>query len=276
MVALLVVGPVLTLVTGLAPAVGASGAASPVLSGSLVTGLFAWLIAVAVSTVFALVVARLTTWRLGVTCLGLCLLWSVWGTPGIDDLVRIDPAASPVAPLAIDGLLLALFACAGAFVVMCYSGQSATSDENEPAEFKPAHFAPAIAGCAIGALLACFLIAQDERVGQALGAAVVAGFAGGALGRAFAPKAPAWVLLAGFPVAALAAPFIGNELTKGALVDAVFDGSLSSLLRVMPAYWAAGLLIGFPAGSAQGEAMVQKQEHRDNAAGKPARRAATS
>ncbi|MEM1424637.1 MAG: hypothetical protein AAGH64_11625 [Planctomycetota bacterium] len=272
-VALLIMGPLLTILTGLAPAPDGSGIASPALSGSIATGGVAWLVAIAIAGAYALFVTRLTTWRLGVACLGLCLVWSAWSAPTLNDLVRSEAGASIVTPLAIDGLLLTLVACACAFVCV----RQAKGDDERDAPKIDAPAALGILGCAAGTLVAVFLIAQDDRVGQTLGAAVVAGFAGGTLGRALAPKSPQWVILAGLPIAALAAPFVGNALTSGPLDEAVFEGGVSSLLRVMPAHFAAGVLIGFPAGAAQADALAEKSGgDTASGAGKPARRAATT
>ncbi|GAB4515354.1 MAG: hypothetical protein Tsb0013_19910 [Phycisphaerales bacterium] len=256
-VALLVVGPLLSAITAFSPAPDASGGATPMLSTAPVMGAAAWIVAIALAGGFGLIVTRLTTWRLGVTCIGLCLVWSAWGTPRLDDLTRLDTMGDPTVRLAIDGLLVTLLGCGCAWVCTRQGG----SDDHTADDASPALYAYAVGGALVGALLAAFVIARDERIGQTMGAAVLAGFAGGMIGRGLASKVRVSWVLVGFPLAALAAPLIGRALTDGAIWQATNEGSVSALLRVMPADWLAGVLIGFPAGSAQGASMAHRTEH---------------
>ncbi len=263
-VALLIVGPLLGVLTGFVPSADGIGTVTPLLSSSVFTGVVVWTVAIAIAGAFGLLVTSLTTWRLGVACIGLALVWSAWGTPRLDQLVRVDGMTNPATALALDGAFVTLVACA--FAWFC-AKRGERLDDTEPAP--PQEMGLGVLACAVGAMVAVFVIARDERVGQAMGAAVVAGFLGGFGGRILGARVPAAWLLLGFPIAALASPIIGGMLTDGSIAAATYEGDVSSLLRVMPAHWAVGLLIGFPAGCAQANAMIEKQ-HEPAGAESPA------
>ena len=264
-VALLIVGPLLSVLTDFVPAPDGSGTITPLLSSSVFIGLIVWVLACAIAGGFGVFTASLTTWRLGVASTGFCLIWSAWGTPRLDDLIRTPGFENPSVAMAIDGAVLAIVACACAWIVMSRA-RAEQPDESQT----PVGIATGVGACALAAMVAAWLIARDERVGQTIGAAAVAGLAGGAAGRAVAPQLPMRWLLLGLPLAALVSPIIGGMMTKGALDLATLDGTVSPLLRVMPADWIAGALIGFPVGSAQAESIIDKQHQTNAPAGAPA------
>ena len=89
-----------------------------------------------------------------------------------------------------------------------------------------------------------WLAAATASKGQALGAATLAGFATGAVGRLLAPRTTP-VYLAAAPIAGFALVFLFIGFTaRGDLAGGFVDQSLPRLLRMMPVDIAAGALCG--------------------------------
>lgn len=96
----------------------------------------------------------------------------------------------------------------------------------------------------IAAPIVGWFAAVTPSKGQALGAATLAGFAAGAIGRTLAPRTPP-VYLAVAPIAAFAALFLFLGFSGSDDLAARFvDGSLPRVLRLMPVDIAAGCLCG--------------------------------
>ena len=96
----------------------------------------------------------------------------------------------------------------------------------------------------LAGLAAAWLAAVTATKGQALGAACLAGFATGCVGRIIAPRTRP-VYLAAAPIAAFALVFIFLGITgAGDLGTRFVDGTLPRLLRLMPVDIAAGCLCG--------------------------------
>lgn len=96
----------------------------------------------------------------------------------------------------------------------------------------------------IAGVAAAWLAAATATKGQAIGAAALAGFATGAVGRMLAPST-APVYLAAAPVLAFAAVFAFLGFSGPSDLSTPFvDGSLPRLLRLMPCDIAAGALCG--------------------------------
>lgn len=261
-VALLVVGPLLAALSHVVSSPTVSATASPLISTSPGLAFVVWLAVIALAGGYGLFAATLTTWRLGVACTGFALLWCAWGTPRLDDIVRASDA-SPVTGMALDGFVATLIACALGLVTI-----KRTAKETFAVKASPQHIAMSLGAVAGASLLVAFLLARSDHVGQALATTIVAGWLAGAAGRAVGVHVPTPVLLAGFPIAALLSPIIGSMLVSGGLREAVYGGSVSGLLRVTPIDWAAGVLIGFPVGTAQAESMIAKQ-HPEARVGAP-------
>ncbi|MFM7133164.1 MAG: hypothetical protein ACKO0W_02480 [Planctomycetota bacterium] len=100
----------------------------------------------------------------------------------------------------------------------------------------------------VAALLAAWIVAASVTKGQAIGAAVVGGFAAGAFGRFLAPRTTP-VYLAAAPVAAFAALwFYFAFALKGDFPTGWVEGALPRLLLLMPVDIAAGALAGVSLG----------------------------
>jgi len=96
----------------------------------------------------------------------------------------------------------------------------------------------------VAGLAAAWIAAVTATKGQALGAACLAGFATGCVGRIIAPRTRP-VYLAAAPVAAFAVVFLFLGLSgAGDLGTRFVDGTLPRLLRLMPVDIAAGALCG--------------------------------
>jgi len=101
---------------------------------------------------------------------------------------------------------------------------------------------------AIAGVGAAWIVAATATKGQALGAATLAGFATGAVGRVVSPRTMP-VYLAAAPIAAFAALFLflgfttSGDLASGYATGAL-NGGLGRFLRLMPVDIAAGALCG--------------------------------
>ncbi|MCE2880971.1 MAG: hypothetical protein LW636_01235 [Planctomycetaceae bacterium] len=100
----------------------------------------------------------------------------------------------------------------------------------------------------LAGIAVAWVAAATATKGQAIGAAVLGGFAAGAVGRMLAPRTQP-VYLAAAPVAALALAhaYIAFAM-RGELAAGVVDGSFPRLLRIMPIDAAAGSLAGVALG----------------------------
>ena len=97
---------------------------------------------------------------------------------------------------------------------------------------------------AIGGVALAWLAAVTMSKGQAIGAATLAGFATGAIGRMLSPRTTP-VYLAAAPVAAFALVFLFLGFSAPADLSVAFaDGSLPRLARLMPVDIVAGALCG--------------------------------
>jgi len=113
---------------------------------------------------------------------------------------------------------------------------------------------------AIGGLAMLWLVAASPDKGQAIGAAVLGGFATGAIGRGLAPRTPPVYLACALP-AAFAVNLLFLAFTaKGDLAAAFVDGSFPRLLRVMPVDLAAGSLMGVSMGFGVMRSFVSDEE----------------
>lgn len=255
--ALLVLAPILSGVIQMGSGIGQAG--TPALSGSLVVGTVTWLIAVVGAGIAGAVVSRLVDARYGMAAAGLALVWAAGNVPNLADLTRVDGAGSPVVAMAVDGLVLGALVAVVLFVVLPgsagKSGETASSDSRDPR----LQALLAAAGFAGAALVGAWLVAQDGRTGQAIAGAVVAGVFGGAVARVIAPALPLRMLVFGVPLTMLIAPLLGMVLTEGDIPSAGYTDSAFPLLRVMPAHWAAGLLIGLPIGAANAAGMIREK-----------------
>lgn len=112
----------------------------------------------------------------------------------------------------------------------------------------------------LAALAAAWLVAASATKGQAIGAAVIGGFAAGAIGRLLAPRTQP-VYLAAAPVAAFALAYAFMAFTlKGDLAAGVVDGSFPRLLRLMPVDIAAGSLAGVSLGYGFARSFIESKE----------------
>jgi hypothetical protein len=254
-VAAVVVGPVVGWLVGGAPSLN-GGPATALVSDSPALGTIRSLLALVLAGGVGLVASLMAGRRTGIAVMGVALVWGAWGTARLDDLARVPEVGNPAASLGIEGFLLGLVAAAIA-VGLAYMGRG----PGREAIARDNPKAPAIgAGVFIASAIAlAWVVARTGMVGQALAAAAVGGFVGGALARTFAQHGGMLGAILAVPLVAAIGPIVGSMATSGDLVEAVYEHSVAGVLRIMPMDWIAGLLVGLPLGWAQADTMIEHQ-----------------
>ena len=275
LLALLVLGPMAAILTANLRASDGGPHATAFTSTSAVAGMIATLVAFVLAAAAGIAAARLTTARAGMTTAGLILAWAAWRSGEVEHIIRTAHSASPMIPLAIEGALSVILVVAVAFGIDRYGGLDHTSPVwPGPADSPPRppttttaealrsllRISPmSLAGATAAGGVAAWLVAAQGLKGQTVAAAIVSGLAAAAVGRAIDIKAHATALMLPGVVIALAGPIIGLVLSHGAIVDAMYAGTLAPIARIAPLDWAAGWLLGLPMGLGWATSLVSER-----------------
>ncbi len=208
-----------------------------------VAGALAIVLAFAVVAAVSALVGRLVNAVVGIFVLGTGVAWLAMRSGSSVDFCF---GGSSITAAGVELLGWTGLAVAGSHLVYRVGGAlpdfPVTGDDevdSPTGRFARISWLAAIAGVAV----AWFAAAAASK-GQALGAATLAGFATGAIGRLLAPRTPP-VYLAAAPIAAFALVFLFIGFTaRGDLAGGFVDQSLPRLLRMMPVDIAAGALCG--------------------------------
>lgn len=277
---LFVVGPVAGLCTvGLRSADG-SGAVTPILAASPVSGLLAGLAAMLLAAVVGVVGAWFNSFKTGLFSAGLTLAWAAWGTGTIDGIMRRTQSAGSLWRLSAEGLIFGACAVAIALLLLrveqirtdrrSRGAQKEWSEQNRSwASVDPAATPAAspaltaeersrrLASMAIGfalviavAVPVVWAVATEALKGQVIAAAIAAAALGTAAGRSWAFKSPIVVFVAAIALLAAVSPAVATlwHGTEPTLVKASLAGTLFPLARLVPLDWIAGAFIGVPLG----------------------------
>ncbi|CAN5781479.1 hypothetical protein BH11PLA1_BH11PLA1_19820 [soil metagenome] len=267
--------------TQVEPILAQTGAATGVLRGCG---------AILLSAVVLALTARFISMRWAFLCAGATLAWGAAGAGRIDELLRLTPDRALLWQVALEGAIFAalLVACvrgaswwvarlpvqgAGTPAAISAPGDSfwrtrldsvppGHRDTHAPIEESSERWMRVGASIAIAVsagMAVAWFVALSTLKGQTLAAAVIGAVATGIITGMLHKQAPAWVLLAGFAVLAVAAPALG-ALTlprdPAALLTMVNAGPMAPPARVVPLDWLAGALIGLPIGSKWGVGLV--------------------
>ncbi len=248
----------------------ADGSAAPTLltGASLGAALPALIVVTGCVLLAAAVAARLGDRHEAILNIGFVLAWLAWTGGRMEDAFRVTAGAGPLVWLAVEGLLMAglvLGACVVADRLSRRAGEAeglSTSVASVMGALRFKAGVPVMLVAAVVGLASAWLFARYGGAGQGVGAA----FLGGLIGGVFASQAyesltknekqtPLGVTgimvpaMAGMLLAGVVGPLIGVASPgPGRLVEGIARGTLPGWLLVSPASWAAGALVGVPAG----------------------------
>lgn len=270
--ALFIVGPVITLPLAALKGIDAGHDVSLLVSANPGLGLLLGLTVLVAATVYGLLSAKLVDARTGTLSAGFLLAWAAWRTGSMEWLFRLQPGGGTLIRLALESALLGV---GSLFICLLAARTGRGHHENPHADLPGPHLGSirqlanpqVLVGVGVGALatlVIAHLVAFNPLRGQALVAAVLASIAAGAVTRlviraAANREAPSASPYAAVLLAGIVGPVIGF-ITPGParLGDAALHGSLLGPLLVQPLDWAAGMLIGTPIGLAWAGAAVHK------------------
>ncbi|TVQ81277.1 MAG: hypothetical protein EA380_02170 [Phycisphaeraceae bacterium] len=266
-IAVLLVGPVVGWFFRLIPSIDGGSGVTPLVSLSAPAGIGFGVAGLLLAGAIGFLAARLVGYRDGLVCMGLAFAWACWSTGSVTDLVRVTGSV-PVFRLAAEGAILGLVAAGLAVLIVRLA-----RDHDEPmagdAPLASVSSLVAIATAALGALVAGWVVARSELVGQTLWAAIAGGVLGGVLARVAQPNCSAAATTIGVPIVAAVGILVGEALTTGGnLAQAIYAGATTPLMRIMPIDWIAGMLLGLPIGISWGGSLVERHVHEGP--GKPA------
>lgn len=266
--ALFVAGPVAGLLMAGVRAPDGGPDASPLTGADPVRGLLLGLGAVAIAGAMGLLAARLTNAWAAMTTVGLTLAWAAWRAGNVEMILREANSAAPLWRLAIEGAIFGGLAVA----IMIGIHAITVRDHHESAPRAAAGLGKTVRESAggTGVLLAVFaaivagagaawIIANTGLKGQTVGAALMAGLVGAAVGRLVDNRVPASVFLVPAAVLAVVAPAAAAVAFRGDIVAVVNHGGLFPVARVMPLDWIAGAFLGVPIGLGWTATMVDKR-----------------
>jgi len=268
LLALFILGPIAGAMVGMLQGPDGGPDASLLVNSSPALGLMVLLGVFAITGISSLIASRIVGFRLATWSAGYILAWAAYRATDIPNLLRSQPAdaGGPWLMLAVEGLLCGVLA-----VVLMIGMLIVAKDRPEPDSASPREWLMGLvksksdwagAGAALVAgLMVAFLINMDPTKGQAILAATVAGAAAGAAGAyvgSFVGETPREPIIAiGFCLLAVVGPilgmfFFGSDGLAGANV-----GSLAGAPAMIGLDWAAGLMMGLPAGVALVESTVE-------------------
>ncbi len=238
---------------------------TPMLSdnpGLAMTAVLALYLIVAATSVIG---ARLTDLRLGMTAGGLVLAWAAWRT-GTAEAVLRGSGGGTLSRLAVEGAINGLLVVVIAVLIARFGTHSRRAHPLSKLASLPV-LAALLAACVAGGLGVWF-IAVSALKGQAVMACVLGGVAASVATQltlsSFEPEGvnPLHALIV--PVVAIAllatlGPIAASMVHGSGLGDAVLRGDLFELARPMPLDWAAGALLGAPAGASWAGSMIEKR-----------------
>ncbi|MEO1128803.1 MAG: hypothetical protein AAFX05_03735, partial [Planctomycetota bacterium] len=252
----LLVGPVCGMLVSSVPAGDGGSDATALLSAAPAMGLGMSILAIAIAGVLAIVVARLVGASDAMFCAGVALAWAATGSGRLTGIIRATGVDDPFTRLAVEGLLLGVLTALTCWLVLRICP---FPDDGRDREIINTHSGIAIGVGSVAGLAAGWLLAQAGSFGQAFAAAIGAGVASGIAARVAAFQAPLSALAMSIPVVATLGPLIGRALSGQDLVAEIYAGQISSLARIMPFDWVAGMLIGLPIGASWAKMLVEHQ-----------------
>jgi hypothetical protein len=215
-----------------------------------------------------LAAARLTNARTAMTTVGLVLAWAAYRAGDVESILRAAHSPAPLWRLAVEGAVFGVFAVA----LMLGIHAITPRDHQESAPIVAPGFGktfravvggpgvvPAVVAAMVAGAAVVWIVANSGMKGQTLGAAVVAGLVGAAVGRLVDNRVPASAFLLPGAILAVVGPAAAAMALGGDIVATVNRGGLFPVARVMPLDWIAGAFLGVPIGLAWTASMVDKR-----------------
>lgn len=270
LIAALVLGPLAGSLVGRVRGTDGGPGATALLSESATTGVAMSAATLVLACIAGVIGGRLAGLRTAMFSAGLVVAWGAFSTARLDTIIRRSHDVASLWTLAGEGVLLAILASVATLVIV-HTAKPELEARHHAKLLSLESIKGGVAAIAIGAIGAMLVARTSKDVGQALGAAAVAGIVGTLVGRIIAHRAP----LAAFAVAAfmLAAigPLTGAMVNGTSIVERVYAGTEFALARIMPLDWIAGVMLGVPVGASWASSMVEKHAHEGNAATAQAR-----
>ncbi len=268
-ISLLVLGPLAAWGGSLVSAADGSAAATLLTGASLGAAVPALVVVVGCVLAAAVVAARLGDRHEAVLNIGFVLAWLAWTGGRMEEVFRASGGGTgPLVLLAVEGVLIAalvLGACAAADRFSRRTSEAEGLSASVSSVVGALRFkagVPVMLVATAAGLASAWLFARYGGAGQGVGAA----FLGGLIGGVFASQAyesltknekrtPVGVTgivapaLAGMLLAGVVGPLMGIASPgPGRLVEGIARGTLPGWVLVSPAAWAAGAMVGIPAG----------------------------
>lgn len=265
---LLLFGPIAAWAAGSVRAIDGSGDVTLLTGASLVGGIVA-LVAVAACVILASAIsARLADRHEAVLNAGFVFGWLAWTSGRLGEVFRMGPDSVTLIKLAIEAIAIGLIVIASWIVADRLSRRSpkdeglGLSGRDLTASVVLKAGLPTM-GVSLGlGLVLAWLFARYDGAGQSLGTAFIAGIGAGVFGSLVfqsvmkeedtgLPGVTAMFIpiALGLILAGVIGPMVGFVMPgAGKLLDGVARGSLPGWVLVSPSAWAAGALIGVPAG----------------------------
>ena len=264
--ALVAIGPLAGVLTGMLRGADGGPDATPLVCGAPLLGIAAAIAGVLVAIAWGVIVARILDERSGFYAGGFALAWVAWRTGELDEIIRwLDAGGLSTTGMmvrfTVEAVVLGVMVACGAALISVVGskperpGQSlATRYRQELADSvgAPATWGAIVIG-ALAALVAAFVIARSADKGQAVMAGVLAGIAASAsarlaasaVGRDVPQSSAIWSVV----LAAAAAPIIAVVMHGSGLETAIIAAREFAPARVLPLDWLAGAVLGVPIGA---------------------------
>jgi hypothetical protein len=266
--AIFIAGPVAGAVVAGVDAPDGGPDASPLTGASPVSGLLRGLVAFAIAGGMGLATAWLTNTRAAMTTVGIILAWAAFRSGDAEVILRAAQSPSPLWRMAAEG---AVFGVLGiALMLGLHALSQREHHESFPSEapgltatVRQAAAGPGVLAAVFVALVAgagaAWLVANTGMKGQTVGAGMMAGLAGAALGRLVDNRAPSSVFLVPAALLAVAAPAAAALAFGAEIVETVNEGGLFPVARMTALDWIAGAFLGVPVGLGWTGSMVDKR-----------------
>ncbi len=254
---MLIAGPLVGSLMLSIPSLDGGRGLTPLISPNPFIGLLISTVCLLLAGLLGLLAAHLVGFRDGLATMGVAMAWACWSTGRLTDVIQVVEN-EPSLRLAAEGGILGLLACVVALCLVTVSRDFSDAHNGDSRLLSPGALV-GVGAMILGAMVGGWIVAQTSMVGQTLGAAIAGGVLGGMIARLIRPDSEIRALLLGFPIIAGGAMLLGHWLTgSGNIIETVYSGTGSPLMRIMPIDWVAGLLIGLPVGLSWGGALVER------------------
>ncbi len=253
-----------------------SDAATLLVNSSSVMGLLAGLGVMALTTIAALIAAKLADSATGFLCAGLVLGWAAWRSGDMETMLLITRNPAIFWTLALEGAMLIAFGIALCAAICTLGNRNLHADQdglesNKPLSreigsliFNAVSSTGGLLGNAaafIAAAVGVWIVAWSSLKGQTVWAVIAGAMLAGAASRVVDPRIPTVSIFRTILLLAVLGPIAGALLVGADAVQAAHRGTITALALPMPLDWLAGAFLGIPIGLGWASSMTDKVEH---------------